>query len=98
VTTPNPSRRARAGKPSRAEEKRARLAAAEAELARQRRRVTRRRLWLGAALAVVLTAIVLLDVYVLNHASHAKPKAPATPVPATPAAATPGTGQTGRTS
>ncbi|HKS99146.1 MAG TPA: hypothetical protein VJT31_06390 [Rugosimonospora sp.] len=65
---PNASRRARAGRPTRAEEKRARLAAAEAEQAERRRRARRRLVWIIVAVVLALTAIVLVDAYVLSHA------------------------------
>lgn len=67
----------------RAEQKRARLAAAQAELERQRRRALMRRVWIAAAVVVAVAALVLVDVYVLNHAK--KKPAAAAAVPTAPA-------------
>ncbi|MEN3309658.1 MAG: hypothetical protein V7603_5860 [Micromonosporaceae bacterium] len=75
----NVSRRVRAGLPSRAEQKRARLAEAEADLERKRRATRRRRLWIAAAVLAAVAALVLFDIFAIHHASKSKKRAAAIP-------------------
>jgi hypothetical protein len=88
VGPPSASRRTKAGLPTRAEQKQARLAAAKAELERSRRATLRRRLLIVAAVVVVAAGVVLFDVFALNHSSKPKPTAA---MPSTPASV--GTGR-----
>jgi hypothetical protein len=81
---PNPNRRTKAGLPTRADEKRVRLAVAKAELERKQREARLRRLWIIAAAVVVVAGFVVLDVFVLNHASKSKKNAAAA-IPSVPA-------------
>jgi hypothetical protein len=81
---PNAGGQAKTGKPTRAEEKRARLAAAKAELARQQRAARRRRLWIAAGVLVAVVALVLFGVFAVNHAAQSKKGATAA-IPSAPA-------------
>jgi hypothetical protein len=83
----NASRRTKAGLPTRAEQKRVRLAAAQAELERRRTATRRRRLWIGGGVLVAVAALVLFDIFAINHASKSN-KPPA--MPASPATAASG--------
>jgi hypothetical protein len=89
VPATNPSKRTKAGLPTRAEQKRARLEAAKAELERKRLAARRRLMVIVVAAAVVVAGFVLFDIFALHHAKAAR--TPAAAAPSAPASA--GTGR-----